>query len=86
MYCCLGDAPPCLLQAAVPSVCWHVTTKLHGITIHKAMIYMLTEQIGSAEDVCWKVPSLNLGKGSDNSEVFHGFPHLLLADVRLYFH
>ena len=45
VYCCLGDAPHawCRRQR-VPSVCWHITAKLHGITIHKAMICMLTEQ------------------------------------------
>jgi len=31
----------------VPSVCWHITAKLHGITINKAMMCMLTEQTGA---------------------------------------
>ena len=91
------DASPWQVQAAGSfgilahncKTAWHYYPQgydLHGITIHKAMICMLTDQIGNAEDFCWKVSISNLCKGSDSSELFHGFPLFLLADVRLYLH
>jgi hypothetical protein len=60
---------------------WHYNPQGHDLHADRA-----DWCIGSAEDICWKVPTSNLGKGTYNSEVFHGFPLLLLADVRLQFH
>lgn len=72
VYYCLGVVPPCLVQAAGSfsmlahncKTAWHYNQQGHDVHADWA-----DWCIGSAEDICWKVPTSNLGKGTDNSEV-----------------